>query len=133
MLAGYLFLTASIIAVTLILIIFKRSMENLKQFPGNRGTMQMYFFLGAALAEIIPIFIILFGLMKIKPSPLSTFIVPGIGILLAIIFAIIHVFSQTKNVNEDIKKDVVSFAFIGITLTLALPVVSLLTLLLFIE
>ncbi|WP_230200195.1 hypothetical protein [Bacillus niameyensis] len=122
-----LFVLAAVIAVISILIVFKINLDKLKQSPENRDTLQTKFFIGVAIAEIIPIILVVLAFAASKTvTATSDLYVPGLIILLTFVFAPFFIFLQTKvDVTEKNRGIVTTFAFMGMSIALSIPIVSL--------
>lgn len=118
---------ASILAVISILIVFKIFMDKIKRNPESRNTHQTNFFIGVAIAETIPIILIVFGFIMSEPvAIINELFVPAIVIILALAFAPFYIFLQTKvDVTKENKNIVTTFAFIGSALCLSIPLISI--------
>ncbi len=130
--AAYLFMFGSVLAVISILIVFKMFIDKVKRAPEDRNALQSKFFVGVAIAEVIPIILIVFGFIMSQPVALmGDLLLPAIIIILSMAFAPFFIFLQTKvDVTKETKGIVTTLAFIGVMLTLSLPIVSLIGLLL---
>ena len=128
--AAYFFMIASIMAVISILIVFKIFIDKIKITPEKRGILQSKFFIGVAIAEAIPIILIVFGFMASQPvTSMNELLVPGIVIILSMAFAPFFIFLQSKvDVTEESRAAVSSFVAIGSMLTLSIPIISLVAL-----
>ena len=128
--AAYFFMIASIMAVISILIVFKIFIDKIKITPEKRGILQSKFFIGVAIAEAIPIILIVFGFMASQPvTSMNELLVPGIVIILSMAFAPFFIFLQSKvDVTEESRAAVSSFAAIGSMLTVSIPIISLVAL-----
>lgn len=126
----YIFVLATILAIIPILIIFKVSMERIKENPKMREKAQIQFFIGVALSEVIPIILFVYGFSNISPvQTINELYLPGIIILLMMGFAAFFIFLQRMvDVEEDLKDVINIFAMIGLAITNAIPIVSIVAL-----
>lgn len=126
----YVFVLATIVAIIPILIIFKVSMERIKENPKNRGKVTIHFFIGVALSEIVPIILVVYGFSNISPvQTINELYVPGLIILLMMGFAAFFIFLQRMtDVDEELKDVTTIFAMIGLALTNAIPIMSIVAL-----
>lgn len=127
---AYIFVVATILAITPILIIFKITMERIKENPEQRGKIQTQFFIGVALSETIPIILIVYGFSNLTTvSSIEELYAPGLIIVLFALVAAFFVFLQrTIGVPDDIKEVVNSFALIALAMTTAIPLISIVAL-----
>src|SRR5690625_2736941 len=127
----YIFVIASLLAVLPTLFIFKITVERVKENPDHKNKVQIQFFLWVALAEIIPIILIIYGMSQITPvSRIEKLYMPGIIILLAAGFAALFIFLQrTFDVEKDLKDFMNTFAMVGLAMVNAIPLISIISLL----
>ncbi|HLQ70880.1 MAG TPA: hypothetical protein VK142_03715 [Bacillota bacterium] len=127
----YIFVAASAISVLVTVFIIKWSMDKIKADPEVAlEKVQQYMFVGVGLAETIPIILIIVGFQMIESvNEASELFVPmGIVVLLAG-FAVFFIFLQLKvGVPAKIKPQVHTMGFIGIGLSLSIPIVSIVAL-----
>ncbi|WP_096272608.1 hypothetical protein [Paucisalibacillus globulus] len=123
----YYFAFASLLAVISILLVFKVNVEKLKENPKEVGQIQTKFFIGVAIAEAIPIILVVFGLMDLTAvSSMEELYIPGLIVILSLVFAPFFVFLQKSvGVPEDAKQVVNTFSFIGMAMANAIPFISL--------
>ncbi|GIN59009.1 hypothetical protein J8TS2_33280 [Lederbergia ruris] len=123
----YLFAIASIIAVLSIIITFKIHLDKLKMNPEKQAEIQTKFFIGVAICEVIPLILVVSGFATMQlVQELSELFVPFIIILFTILIGPSFILLQTKvDVTEDIKNLVMTFAMIGLSLAMSIPIVSL--------
>lgn len=123
----YLFVIASALGVLPILIIFKISMERIKEEPKNARTAQLHFMLGATLSDIIPIIIIIYSFTNIAPvKEIDELYLPGIIILTLVgISAFFILLQRIVDVSEEIKPIVTSFTSISLALMASVPIISI--------
>lgn len=126
----YIFVFATVLAIFPILIIFKVAMEKIKVDPKNPAKAQIRFFIGAALSEVIPILLIIYGFANLSPvETMNELYMPGILILLFMGFATFFVLLQrTIDVDESNQDIVTVFSMIGLSLVNAIPIVSIVAL-----
>lgn len=126
----YIFVIATVLAIIPILIIFKVSMERIKEDPNNRAKAQIQFFIGAALSEVVPLILFVYGFSNISPvQTVNELYLPGIIILLAMGFATFFIFLQRMiDVDEELKDVANIFAMIGLSIASAIPIVSIVAL-----
>lgn len=126
----YVFVAAVLLAIIPILIIFKVSVERIKEDPAQRGKAQVHFLIGAALSEVIPIILIVYGLTNIAPvETIQELYTPGIIIILTIVIAAFFIFLQrTFDVEESHKEAVNTFAMTSMAITNAVPIVAIIAL-----
>ena len=130
--AAYMFMFASILAVFSILIVFKIFIDKIKQTPEDRNALQTKFFIGVAMAETVPLILIVFGFVTSTPvASISDLLLPAIVIVLSMAFAPFFIFLQTRlDITKETKSIVNTSALIGTAMTLSLPIISLIGLLL---
>lgn len=123
----YIFVLAAVLAIIPILIIFKITMERIKEDPTQRTKAQTHFFIGTALSETIPIILIIYGFSNITTvSNIDEVYLPGIIILLMVGFATLFIFLQrTIDVEENTKEVVNAFAMMGLGITNAIPIMAI--------
>src|SRR5690606_23971273 len=104
--SAYYFAFASLLAVISILLVFKVNVEKLKENPKEVGQIQTKFFIGVAIAEAIPIILVVFGLMDLTTaSSMEELYLPGLIVILSLVFAPFFIFLQKSvGVPEDAKQ-----------------------------
>jgi len=127
----YIFDVASAISVLAIVFIIKWSIDKVKADPDiNLGNVQSKMFVGIGIAEFIPLILIIIGFNMMETvNEANELIVPmGIVILLAG-FAVFFIFLQTNiGMPEKIKAPVKTMGLLGISLSTAIPIVSIVAL-----
>lgn len=95
--------------------------------PEKQAEIQTKFFIGVAICEVIPLILVVSGFATMQPvQELSELFVPFIIILFTILIGPSFILLQTKvDVTEDIKNLVMTFAMIGLSLAMSIPIVSL--------
>lgn len=124
----YIFVAAAIISVLLVVILFKITIEKIKENPNLAGHAQTRFFIGVGVSEIIPIILIVYGMMNIeKVTDTTELYVPGLIIILAVVIAIFFVFLQKAVSGGDEKAQQVASLFTTVSLPLisSIPIVSI--------
>jgi F0F1-type ATP synthase membrane subunit c/vacuolar-type H+-ATPase subunit K len=124
---AYYFAAAAILASLSILLIFKINIEKLKENPDNVGAIQTKFFIGVAIAELLPIIFIILGLVNLTTaSSIEELYLPGIIVIFAMVFGPLFILLQRSvGVPEEAKQKVMTFSMIGMALANAIPFVSL--------
>ncbi|MFS0674982.1 hypothetical protein [Ornithinibacillus sp. 179-J 7C1 HS] len=125
--SAYLFAIAAILASISILLIFKINVEKIKENPENLSNVQTKFFIGVAIAEIIPIILIIFGMINLESaSSLEELLIPGIIAISAMVFAPLFILLQRSiGVPEEAKQNVTTFAMIALAMANAIPLIAL--------
>ena len=123
---AYLFVAAAVLAVLGILFVFKRNVDILKKDPDLITKVNNKLFIGVAISEAIPIVLIIIGFVTMETvSNISELMVPGVIIIMTMVFAIIFILLQTRiDVDEKSKSTVNSFGMITIALANAIPLIS---------
>lgn len=123
---AYLFAAAAVLAVLGILFVFKRNVDILKKDPDLITKVNNKLFIGVAISEAIPIVLIIIGFVTMETvSNISELMVPGVIIIMTMVFAIIFILLQTRiDVDEKSKSTVNSFGMITIALANAIPLIS---------
>ncbi|MDY0409455.1 hypothetical protein ACFFIS_01585 [Virgibacillus soli] len=126
----YLYVIATVLAVIPTAIIFKICTEKIKENPDRKERVQTMFFVGVALAELIPIILIVFGFIHMQQvEAIEELFIPGILILILMGFATFFMFLQrTFDVEKEMKNFMNTFAMIGVTLSSAIPIISIVSL-----
>lgn len=103
MLTIYVFVVAALISVIPILVIFKVSLEQLKEDPQQMPRVQKRFFIGAALSKILPAILLILGIIKMPSGiGMSHLYIPWIIIVAVVIYGFYFVSTQKKlNVERD--------------------------------
>jgi F0F1-type ATP synthase membrane subunit c/vacuolar-type H+-ATPase subunit K len=129
-LGPYIFVVAAILAVTPMLIIFKITMERIKEHPKQSAKAQTHFFIGVALSELIPIILIIYGFSNLTTvENIEELYAPGLIIILFTAVAAFFIFLQrVVGVTDDMKQFVHSFAMIALAMTTAIPMISIIAL-----
>lgn len=124
---AYLFAAAAVLAVLGILFVFKRNVDILKKDPDLITKVNNKLFIGVAISEAIPIVLIIIGFVTMETvSNISELMVPGVIIIMTMVFAIIFILLQTRiDVDEKSKSTVNSFGMITIALANAIPLISI--------
>ncbi|WP_026909362.1 hypothetical protein [Paucisalibacillus globulus] len=130
--SAYYFALAAILAVIPILLIFKVNIEKIKENPSDVGSAQTKFFIGVAIAEVIPIILIVLGLMDLTPaSSIEELYIPGLIVILCMVFAPFFILLQRSvGVPEEAKQKVTTFSMIAWAMVNAIPFISIVGLLL---
>ncbi len=127
-----IFMIASVIAVLSIMIIFKVQADKLKKNPDDIEKIQTRFFIGVAIAELIPTAFIIYGYMNVEPvTEISELFIPAFVIFLSMAVASFFIFLQSKeSMHKEVKGLLTTFAFVGNAVAMAIPLISLIGLLL---
>ncbi|GGA64569.1 hypothetical protein [Ornithinibacillus halotolerans] len=125
--SAYYFALAAILAVLAILLVFKLNVEKLKENPQQIGQVQTRFFIGVAVAESIPIVLIILGFLGLETvSSIEELYIPGAIVIFSMIFAPFFIMLQKSvGVPEEAKQTINTFSFIGIAMANAIPIISL--------
>jgi F0F1-type ATP synthase membrane subunit c/vacuolar-type H+-ATPase subunit K len=125
--SAYLFAFAAILAVIPILLLFKMNIEKIKENPDVFASIQTKFFIGVAISEVIPLILLVFGMMDLSPAAsMEELYLPGLIVILAMAFApFFIVLQRSVGVPEEAKQAVNTFSFIGIAVANAIPLISL--------
>lgn len=126
----YIFVIATILAITPILMIFKVMVGRLKEKPEQSSKIQSQFFIGVAMSETIPMILIVYGFVNLTSATnIEEVYAPGLVIILFTALAAFFIFIQRAvDVGEDIKQMVNSFALIALAMTTAVPIISIVAL-----
>src|SRR5690625_5233494 len=125
----YIFVVAAIIAVIPMFIIFKVTIERIKEYqsPETRKRATTLFFIGIFLSEVILIILFIYGFANLAPvDQLEDLFVLGLIILLLILISGLFVFLQrTFAVPEELKDQLNVFAVIGFAVTNTIPILTI--------
>ncbi|HLR61520.1 MAG TPA: hypothetical protein VK097_03665 [Lentibacillus sp.] len=124
---AYVFVAAALLAVIPIVVLFKINLEKIRENPERFKKIQTHFFIRVAIAEVIPILLIVFGLANAAPVIIpEDLYIPGLIIVLLMGFGVLFMNLQ-KNVDVEVesKKAVRKFAMIAIPLVMFIPIASL--------
>lgn len=126
----YIFVIAVAIAILPILIIYKVTIERIKEQPKQLAKAQTQFLIGSALSEVIPIILIVYGFSNLAPvEDIQELYIPGIIIILITsISAFFILLQRTVGVEKDIQGIVNQFAILSLSITSALPIISIIAL-----
>jgi len=126
----YVFVIATILAITPILIIFKIAMERIKENPEQISKIQSRFFIGVALSEAIPLILIVYGFSNLTTvATIKDVYTPGLIIILFTALAAFFIFLQRAvGVPEDIKPVINSFSLVALAMTTAIPIIAIVAL-----
>lgn len=126
----YIFVAAVLLAIIPILVIFKISIEKIKENPEQHTKAQIHFFIGAALSEVIPIILIIYGFVNLTAvNDIQELYMPGIIIFLTIGIACFFILLQKTVDVEDHVKDIVNqFVILSIGITNAIPIIAIVSL-----
>src|SRR5690625_451288 len=125
-LSMHFFAAAVALSVLPIAIIFKISMDRLKENPEERFSIQQKFFIWVFISEIIPIILVVFGFVNMAPAEkIIDMLVPAIIIVAIILFGVVFIFVQRLvDVPADMKEMMTTFTLIGISLMFSMPIIS---------
>ncbi|MUV37347.1 hypothetical protein JNUCC1_01153 [Lentibacillus sp. JNUCC-1] len=128
----YLFVAAAAVAVLTITGVYKVLIDKLKLKPENAQKLQTQFFIGVAVAEVIPIVLIILGFNQLESvGSVSELYLPGAIVVILMLFAVVFMFLQRAvGVNEESRTAVTLMTMIGIALVMAIPIISIVGLLL---
>ncbi|MFS0863826.1 hypothetical protein [Fredinandcohnia sp. 179-A 10B2 NHS] len=136
---AWLFVAATAIAVIGILLAFKKFMRQVQAQINNGQELKLQglqkeqtrFFINVAVAESIPILLIVFGFMQIEQvtEPINIF-VPLLSIIVIVAIAKINALATRRDVIghnplSQSKNIVNTLFFIGLALMSAIPVISI--------
>ncbi|MBU5465303.1 hypothetical protein KQI49_00485 [Virgibacillus sp. MSJ-26] len=122
----HFFAAAVALSVLPIAIIFKISMDRLKENPEERFSIQQKFFIWVFISEIIPIILVVFGFVNMAPAEtINDMLVPAIIIVAITLFGVVFIFLQRLvDVPADMKEMMTTFTLIGISLMFSMPIIS---------
>lgn len=125
-LSMHFFAAAVALSVLPIAIIFKISMDRLKENPEERFSIQQKFFIWVFISEIIPIILVVFGFVNMAPAEtINDMLVPAIIIVAITLFGVVFIFLQRLvDVPADMKEMMTTFTLIGISLMFSMPIIS---------
>lgn len=119
----YIFVGASVTAVIPIIILFKVFIERLRENPDNEGKLFIQYFIGIAIAEFIPIVLVVIGMVNVSPvADISELYFPGALIILVTGAAIFFVLLQQFG---DLRVNTMMYRIISMGLIGGIPIVSL--------
>lgn len=123
----YFFVLPTVLAIIPILIIFKVTIERIKEEPSIAKKAQVHFMIGVAVSEIIPIIIIIYAIANVAPvADIAELYLPGIIVLLTMGIATFFILLQrVVDVNEEIKPIVIMFTTLSLALSASLPILSI--------
>src|SRR5690625_1061351 len=98
---AYYFVAATLLAIIPILVVFKITIEKLRENPEDREQLFTRFFILVFGIEVLPIILVILGnINQEKVSDISELYVPGLTIILAYVFAYIFITMQRINDTE---------------------------------
>lgn len=124
----YVFVAAALVAVLATAILFKITIEKIKEKPGSVGNIQVRFFIGVGISEFVPIILLVYGFANMeKVANIEDLYLPAFIIFLAIAIAIFFIFLQRAvgTNHEQTQKIANRFAMMSFVLVSSLPIVSL--------
>ena len=123
----YIFVIAAALAVFSISIIFKISMDAIKEEPEKKNQVQTKFFIWLAISEIIPIILIVFGFINLESVPtIEALYVPGLIVIVLVGFAALFITLQRiVGVPSELKPFVKSFASTALATTISIPIIAI--------
>lgn len=126
----YIFVIATIVAITPIMIVSKIAIDRMKQNPEKKDKIYSSFFIGVALSETIPFILIVYGFTNLSTvANIEELYLPGLVIILFTIVAAIFIFLQRAvDVTEDIRGIITSFSLIALAMITAIPLISIVAL-----
>ena len=129
--SAYYFAFAAILAVIPILLLYKINVEKIKENPDDFGSVQTKFFIGVAISETLPIILIVLGMMDLtSASSMEELYIPGLIVIISFIFAPFFILLQKSvGVPEEAKQKVNTFSMISWAMVNAIPIISLVGLL----
>lgn len=104
----YIFVTAAVLAVLPIVVIFKKGVDQLKEDPTTMKKVQRQFFIGALLSKIVPAILLMYGIIKMTPvDAISKLFIPW-GIIGAVVIGSLAFIGSKKDPegNEQVKETV---------------------------
>ncbi|TFJ91577.1 hypothetical protein [Lentibacillus salicampi] len=124
---AYVFVAAALFAVISIVILYKVNLEKIRENPEQFEKIQTSFFIGVAIAEAIPIILLVFGLASAQPvENTGQLYAPGLIIILLAGFGALFMYLQKKvDVEEEARMAIHKFAMIAISLVTFIPIASL--------
>lgn len=125
----YIFVAAAVIAVIPMLIIFKVTIERIKEdtSPETRKKATTHFFIGVFLSEVIPLILFIYGFANLAPADrIEDLFVPGLIIILTMVISGFFIFLQrTFDVPAELKDQLNVFATIGFAVTNTIPILTI--------
>src|SRR5699024_12480807 len=125
-LSMHFFAAAVALSVLPIAIIFKISMDRLKENPEERFSIQQKFFIWVFISEIIPIILVVFGFVNLAPAEtINDMLVPAIIIVAITLFGVVFIFLQLLvDLPADMKYMMTIFTLFGISLNFSMKIIS---------
>lgn len=122
----YLFVTAGLLSVVSLVLIFKWAYDRVLDDPKQFVKTQRKFFIYAALSKIIPVVLIIFGLIHMSPLEKKSLPLP-MGIIIAfLIYGLYFISSQRpKDATEDAQHAAYLLKFIARPLLFSIPLMAL--------
>lgn len=134
----YLYVLAAAIAVFGTIVLFRSTMDNMLTEPEKFSQYLNGFFTKFSIVEILPIAMIVLGFV-FPPSVqlnMTDALIPIVIIGLLMIINIFYIFSQRSpagNVEKELKQRIQPFIFIAMALGNAVPIISIVFLLLIVS
>lgn len=142
---AWLFVAATLIAIMGILFAFRKMMSGIQEIVANNEEIssskiqkaQTNFFIGVALAESVPILLIVFGFIQLENRDMDSIndmMIPLIVIIGIWIYGVFNIWMARKDTlgDRDISKEskmaINTMAMIGVSLISAIPIISLIAL-----
>lgn len=126
----YFFILPTLLAIIPILIVFKVTIERIKEDPSVSRKAQVHFMIGVAVSEVIPIILFVYGFINLTPvNDIEELYLPGIIILLIMgIAAFFILLQRVVDVDEDTKPLVMTFTTLTFAVSASLPILSIVAL-----
>lgn len=128
---AYFFVVATLLAVLPTMVIFKWALNNIRREPEKQQHFFMRFFIYVGIVEAIPIILIVLGLINVQPiAQFDDLFTPLSIVVITYIVAAIYIFMQRV---DDIDVNTLQLRMTALAFSSAIPIVSVVGLLLMIE
>lgn len=93
----YLFVTAAILAVVSVVLVFTFFVDKLKENPKNYNQIQKNVFIGVAMGKIVPVIMLIFAILRMPSGiAIDRVIIPWALIIIIVITSFVYISSKRK-------------------------------------
>lgn len=120
---AYYFVAATLIAVIPILVVFKITIERIRQNPDELKQLFQKFILSIAVIDMLPILFTILGFVHLEPGyDIADVVTPTLIVMVTYIVAVVFIFIQRIN---DIEIDTSAFRRMSLSFITPFPLIAL--------
>ncbi|HLS20030.1 MAG TPA: hypothetical protein VK056_00010 [Bacillota bacterium] len=123
----YLFVSAALLAVISVVVIFKVLSNRLKDNPETYNQVQKNLFIGVAMSKIVPVIILIFAILRMPSGvAIDRLLIPWALIILVVVVSFIYISGQKKlNLNPHAQRAVNTLVTITRPHLFSIPVMAI--------